>query len=423
MKAAREFIRRYWLPLLVIVALCNVLGHHFWSVASPEWRPDVRSYFHAFEVLSGGSIDPFRTPLYPALLGLASLLGPALSTAAVVVFQNGLYLLSVWLLGRIAREGFGLPVRACILGVAPYCVFALYPMYASLLLTDGIGASMAVIAVWLFMKLLQKPSAARTAIAALMLLLLPALRPSFLYMPVALLLAMPLLLREGLKAQARAWAVCAGICVLAIGAYAAAYHHRTGHAGVSSVGALNEAMMHLVLDSEPDPGRYPVHAGLEELARHPDLDDILKWDLYFHAASDSVEALYEEVADFKAEHPGAWLESRKILIPANLRDGFLSGLVPVWLLPLTLAAYLALIAIWTFSSPGKRSFGEYFRKESFSLPFRAFIWLMVCGNLGVVMLGSPGDYPRLLMPSFPFVFLILADMAAFALSLFRSLKR
>ena len=90
MKPAADFLRRHLDALLVLVAAANIAARRFFTLLDPRLRPDTASYFHAWEHISAGEIDPFRTPLYPLLTAI-------LPGWLLLAAQHALFLTSVYL--------------------------------------------------------------------------------------------------------------------------------------------------------------------------------------------------------------------------------------------------------------------------------------------------------------------------------------
>lgn len=392
MKAFAEFLRRHLDSLLVLVAAVNIAARHFFTLLDPRLRPDTASYFHAWEHISAGSIDPFRTPLYPLLTAI-------LPGWLLLAAQHALFLLSVYCLARIARATLRLPAPAVAAATLPYCLFGLYPMYAALYLTDSLGASMMLIFIMVFFRSIDHPSGGRTAASAAMMTALTALRPIFLFIPLATCALAAALAAVRRAAAAKAAGVAAGICLLIVGAYAVDFRCNTGHYGISTASELNKALVDLYSFSPGDSASYPVHNRLKTLHDNLAIEPVEKWDVLFITASDHPKELYDEVGRYRAAKPGRSAEALRTIISANLRRPLAGSAIPIAVLPLVAAAYIVFTALM------RR------RLRRATVP-RVFIWLLFTGNFMAVILGAPGEYPRLLMPVIPLVFLMAADMAA-----------
>ena len=133
----------YWWVIPVVVAAVNICLRHYWTYG-PLTRPDVASYFHAWDVLRSGTIDTFRTPLYPVFIGICRELFPGAYVAVVIWLQTILYLCSICFLCAIARRFIGLPRWASIAGVSPYLI-SIFPLYNFSFITDGPGVSLFII--------------------------------------------------------------------------------------------------------------------------------------------------------------------------------------------------------------------------------------------------------------------------------------
>ena len=112
-------IKNIYIAATVVCVLCALLFH-------PIEFNDTPSYLKAWESLSSGQWDTFRTPLYPAFLGcLQTLFGKAWKWAAVII-QYAIFLLSIkyfhLLAAGLLKEKWALITTA---------FYAIYPTFNS----------------------------------------------------------------------------------------------------------------------------------------------------------------------------------------------------------------------------------------------------------------------------------------------------
>lgn len=389
-----------WIP--VLVALANILYHHFWTDLS--WiSPDGPSYFRSWEIWRSGGFDPFRTPLYPAFLGLVY--GPfpdgcITPRLLVIAIQNVFYLVSVWLLTDLARNGLRLPKWATLLAMVPYCVPALFARYACNIATDGMATSLMVLTMWLVYRASVKFSALKLTGILVCTLGLLAIRPSLLFVPIALGLTVPLLRGREWRQFRKGLLITTACSFLAAGLYGYAFYRQTGHPGVSSVRWLNQVAMNVQAVREYDPEVYPCHYNAALSAVGEPMQANFTWYDFFDYCTYDPDVIYNELQAVYAANPGIKPKAVYESIVMNFRDEPLFKILPFWVAPLMAILYFPLLIV-------------RIRRGEKQAWLCALSWLLFMGNFGVVILGTAYEYMRLIMPVYPMLALMSGDFAKF----------
>ena len=168
--------------LFVVIAMSciwsyNKSGHIY------ELSTDEASYYSASQLIMSGQIDSFRTPLYPLLISLMTLVFKNVAAAytAIVVLQWLVFTFAWFCLGRILRY-FG--VREILV----FCVL-LSMLFSPLtfrmnhyILTESLSLSFLIFFIWLCIGCSESPSLKNQSYAWGMVLLMLSLRPSWIFL-------------------------------------------------------------------------------------------------------------------------------------------------------------------------------------------------------------------------------------------------
>lgn len=163
---------------------------HFYSVA-----PDTATYYSASEMIMNGQIDSFRTPLYPLTIGLMTLIFKNVTVAytAIVVLQWLIYAVALYFFGKVlgyfkVKE----KVRFCTL---LFMMVPLFAKYNQFILTESLSQSFLIFLIWLYIKCYEKPSLKNQSYVWGMVLLMIALRPSWIFLIPVIIIFVALCLR------------------------------------------------------------------------------------------------------------------------------------------------------------------------------------------------------------------------------------
>lgn len=399
-------IKNIYIAATVVCVLCALLFH-------PIEFNDTPSYLKAWESLSSGQWDTFRTPLYPAFLGcLQTLFGKAWKWAAVII-QYAIFLLSIKYFHLLAA-GL-LKEKWALITTAFYAIYPTFNSWGNLILTDSLGLSLSVFFFYTCYRIISEGSFRHSFLMALLLLLLLALRPSSisLLIPAAFSFFLLLFVKEKRLAGILSLTGIAVCSILLVG-YSLKIKEKTGVFTPSTVSVSNNLTIarmygYLSPDAVDDPQRSEaIRQNYEKYG-----EELSEGPVMFGAIGDLVNefsvAEMKQLVDKSIKlNPLAWLKALvkrtyfASLMPATTSytsDIFrLHPLFPIniGIIILVLLAYSVLIVI--------RLFKGCLNHESI---FLAITSLCV---IGVSIVGAQYEYNRLILPAMPCVLIIISQM-------------
>lgn len=409
-------IRKSFSPLQLIYTISIIVSLSFILLFHPIEFNDTPSYLRAWDNLSNGQLDTFRTPLYPVFIGSAmSLFGKAWGWVVIIV-QYAIFLLSIKYFHRLS-SGL-LNEKWALATTAFYAIYPTFNSWGNLILTDSLGLSLSVFLFYACYRIIKEGSLRHIILMALLLLLLLALRPSniSLLIPAAFSFLLLLFVKEKRKAGILGLAGAAFCSFLLIG-YSFKIKEKTGVFTPSTVSVSNNLTIarmygYLSPDAVDDPRRSEViRQNYEKYGQ-----ELSEGPVMFGAIGDLVNefsvAEMKQVVDKSIKlNPLAWLMALvkrtyfASLMPATTSytsDLFrLHPLFPlnIGIIILVLLAYSVLIVI--------RLFKGSFHHESI---FLAITSLCV---IGVSIVGAQYEYNRLILPAMPCVLIIISQLIQF----------
>ncbi len=144
--------------------------------------PDSKSYLVAWECISNGALDGWRTPVYPAYLGIMQLLfGQGHFLTAAVIGQFLVFLISLYYLYKAAC--FLFPSERWSLACALlYALLVFFSKWNNFILTESLSMSFNVLLVYTLFSLFDKKKDTYLIGSTVIMLVLLFLRPSFIYL-------------------------------------------------------------------------------------------------------------------------------------------------------------------------------------------------------------------------------------------------
>lgn len=406
-------IRESISPLRLIYAVSVIVSLIFILLFHPIEYNDTPSYLRAWESLSSGQWDIFRTPLYPAFLGcLQTLFGKAWKWAAVII-QYAIFLLSIKYFHLLAA-GL-LKEKWALITTAFYAIYPTFNSWGNLILTDSLGLSLSVFFFYTCYRIISEGSFRHSFLMALLLLLLLALRPSSisLLIPAAFSFFLLLFVKEKRLAGILSLAGIAVCSILLVG-YSLKIKEKTGVLTPSTVSVSNNFTIarmygYLSPDAVDDPQRSEVirqnyEKYGEELAEGPVMFGAMG-DLVNEFSVEEMEQLVDKsirlnpLAWFKALIKRAYFASLTPATTSYTSDLFrLHPLFPIniGIIILALLAYSVLIVI--------RIIKGGFQHETLFLVITSFC------VIGVSFIGAQYEYSRLILPAMPCVLIIISQL-------------
>lgn len=344
---------------------------------------DTETYIRAADVLSIGSIDAFRTPVYPALIAafrfiFGSEVWPyALSAAQIIV-----YIVSARYFYLLARS-VSLDSTFTFWIIAFYLLWSDNVRYECLILTEGLAVPCYIFLAWFAMKCITGPSISVFLRVVLLTAFLIYLRPAFIYLLPLLIVYFAILFYRSTSFRARRNIAFGLIGIIIIGGSLAMYRsemaEKYGIHTISTVTIYNNAHFY-------------------------DVDKVVN-DTTTMAESEKI------INGFMREHPG---KVAAVIGRRFFRDAFYESLLPsnahglCWLGP---NIFFYWICIMIFSA-----MAIYSWIKTCMMPLKTLLLISLSASLALtVICGSYFDWGRLYLPAMPCFLILFAKL----LSLFR----
>ena len=202
-------------------------------------EPDTPSYINAWDQSwSIGVIDSFRTPIYPCILGLIKTIFSSQYLLVTIIFQHIVFLISIYYLQRILSW----KVKSSSTVKWLTLIYALLPAtstWANCILTESLAISGTIFLFYNLFAFQQNNRISNVIWVSIWLLILVMLRPSFLYLFPAAIIAWLIYYRSSKK---HVIIGIIGVCIVGFieFLYFSAYKEKYGLFGPSSVGTINQ---------------------------------------------------------------------------------------------------------------------------------------------------------------------------------------
>lgn len=402
--------------ILFILAAINAIA--LIAVYGVIFTPDSDSYFQAWKTsYIIGEISPSRTPIYPIILGvIGELFGKWIGVWIVVLLQFCLFLYSITCFWKICSFLFK-NNKIIFFSTLFYAIYPGFTNWNLYILTESLALSLSVIQLYFLMMVIKSGSKRHLLGSACCLLLMVFLRPSFIYLLPISFVAFLLLffVSKSLRKVSVLGIVLTVIITGCMLQYMSAYEEKYGLFSTSDVNVTNQyylARQYGVLDPNV----------IEDVR----LRDYIKKDLSLNGVkSDSREFLWynthkvfenfdvttvnEAVKASVSNHPGIWLQGlaercyfavRHPLFKTPINSwGFILNLIGPSINTLVFMLLLYTIFILYFFTKKKR------------LPWYSFVlYMIICSNLIVIIIGAQDEYSRLLLPSLPIAVIFFGQL-------------
>lgn len=238
MKTNRFLLTIYSITIIETIALYYIYGL--------QGGGDTSGYIEAWNNISHGEIDYFRTPVYPIILGLSFLFSEKAPFFLVLLIQGIVYLFSIYCFNKISFLYLSNKKIAMIV-IAIYALFPVYISWNITILTESLALSGFVIFLYCFIysTLSESKSLKMLVTTIISLVLLVFLRPSF--MILVLIVALVWLLQwykyRSLRKYYSVGIGCLLIACLSFHCYMHSYKTKYGIYATSSVGLINQYYM------------------------------------------------------------------------------------------------------------------------------------------------------------------------------------
>jgi hypothetical protein len=404
----KTFLQKYFLTLTIVLSGAFLLL--LWVKVGTQYTPDSDTYRSAWEVLKSGQLDIRRTPSYPLTYGLFTLISWKYAISLTVLLQILVFLYSIksfWFISnRLVPNR-----KVAMMGTLFYALAPGINTFCILLLTESLAMSGMVILLELLLRMSDKWRIRYAVAYALLFLYLIFLRPALLYMCVVLgVLFLYWLYQKRVKlAVTTLLPLC--VSVLLLWGYARRMQSQTGIfmiTRIEFVNYLHTMKRNGLFDKISFKERHyqDIHHRLNQM----DADDFRK-----KIPATPVEeqyTLYDYARKAKAQFGIRWYWYAYLRALESANQPFLRSYVfPIksfqlirMILPFKLyAAYVALLF--------------YLLVQIYLLVSRRTVnwvnWILCLaglGNVAVMTIGSFDEWSRLILPSVPFILLIMMQI-------------
>ena len=397
-------IKHIYIISVAVCFLCALVFH-------PIEYNDTPSYLSAWNTLSSGRWDTFRTPLYPVVLGVARNLLGKVWKWGVMIIQYGVFLLSIKYFHHIASSL--LKERWALIMTAFYAIYPTFNSWGNLLLTDSLGLSLSVLFFYNCFRIINNGSVKHTFLMASLLLLLLALRPSSisLLIPAAISFFLVLFTKEKRSAGIVGLAGIA-VCSALLIAYSFNIKERTGVFTPSTVSVSNDfAIARIYGYLSPEAANERADVLRQNYEKYG--EELMEGPILYGALGDltnefSVAEMKQLVDKSIRSNPILWLK-------ALIKRTYLAALTPSMtsytsdlfrlhpLFPINIGIVLLLMVIYCIIIIISTL------KEHF--PLVNFFLLITClCVIGVSIVGAQYEYHRLILPAMPLVLIIRGQL-------------
>ncbi len=411
----KAFLRseNYKYKLFLIYSLSLLFNG--WFFGTVLMAPDSYSYISAIDTLLNGEPDVLRTPVYPLLLGMMRMIFPVSFVNIAVIFQYAVFFLSIFYFHKICVFFFRSPVFSFFTTLL-YACHPYVALWSSYILTESLASSGLVFWLWFLIDYYQKRKYGALSGSLVVTFLLIFHRPSFLYLiPFLLIFWGYQMYKE--KCSVRSWTGLLGtvLCVLCMAVYSSWFSGVYGVRMMSEVSVINEYNILrerdlLELDGVSDAFRNDM-ANFDAVAEK----DYFKEYFYLSATyglsemkrvtSQSLKMNYPEYLT-KTEKQISVIAKTPLLIHCHEIDTNYFPYRIVKILSFKVKFGFLYVVLWL-------SLLVYIVKmvTTKKLPcVSLFVWGLVWANYVVILLGAQAEWARLMMPSYPLIFLLTAQL-------------
>ena len=377
---------------------------------------DSASYINAWNTWRLGVMDKYRTPVYPAWLGLMQwLAGLQRFKLAAVIGQFILFLLSVPVFRQIAIN-LGMGDRVSFWVTSIYALSLGVNKYVFVIGTEGMALTCMVFFFRTLLRLLEKYNLGNTLLVAFWLLLLNLLRPGFIYLlPITTVLCLFCVFKKDGRKRAIALAVATLLAAGAVMGYMSSFKQQYGIFAASGTGLFNRFFLvreYGILDADAIDNDSLREFVVEDYrqnglrfdyvpGRRSERDDVMGHFCIHVFRNYSFPVIKDAVDKSIGMHPWMYLQSAidRLVLAGKRRLYFNSYSLPgviIWLYLLLLVYSVCFIWNWI---------------KQRRIPMRSLALLMMAaGVLAVAIIGAQDDWLRLVTPALGLYLLMLGQL-------------
>ena len=401
MKPSRQTLT---ISILIIAALvASVFSLLHFGVLTTT---DTESYIDAIDVYMSGSIDKFRTPIYPLFLGFMRFLFGDGYPMATIIAQHIIFIISIPFFFTVANKIAKSPVWASIF-TAMLIIAVEVANWNNYLMSESLSTSLFIFLLYAMWKLYDTPSFANFSVCLIWSVVILLLRPAFIYILVAFAILSIIISFQRDKGSLRYFvAVTVALVVVSI-FYVMAFHSKYGAYAFSNVSTVNKyyALRQNGLIDTSVAHNTDLATEIEQFKKiNGETNRSIRETYYEIQYLDSIYPLSEineiishSISQNKAKCAMLVLDRFRLSLnhydtkPITVKSLLKNKLFYIYLL-LIIASVLILVRL--------------VRRKPVGFDLIA-LYLLAMGHLCVTIIGAQGDWPRLFEPAMP-TFLLLA---------------
>ncbi len=377
---------------------------------------DSVTYFAAWDKIINGQPDSLRTPVYPLFVGsMRALFGSLGGLIAVITLQSALFVCSIgWMRSLLSHLIDNRRIVFCMT-----CVYALYPgplTLCGVVLTEALALAGMTGLLLLSLRAYKTGSQRDIILTGILMLSMVFLRPALIYLPpcFALLWIVVLCIDRAARQIAAIGLAGCMISIVALAAYSIEIHRLYGFNGPSSVSTINnyhtargagalvpaeisDPRLRAAIDSVS--ALHPVPDVEQMWSEIPAITAVCHTNLLAEQINSSIKAHPVEVAKYIIMKRINMLLESDCVYGGNILPAIRALTKPVS--PNTGAAILLLLICASI----------LLRHDRLTRSFSLFPWFL-CGLFitayATVLIGAPGEWPRLLIPNYPVLLAVIA---------------
>lgn len=245
MRLTNDRIKKTEEAIFIIVIICVALALLFFE--RPISEGDTSSYIDAWNDFASCHINAKRTPGYPFVIGLASIIGGKAHMGFMIfIIQDIVATIAAWIFYKTTRRITGLQTISFITALAFACL-PIYLLFRNRILTESLALSGMIFLLYNTINIYDGKSKWNLLGFSFWLLFLAFLRPAFIYLLPVLAVAFIIMIYKKRRLHRRALCCLASvafttICLLI---YAAAFKSAYGVFTTTSIGMVNDTDMML----------------------------------------------------------------------------------------------------------------------------------------------------------------------------------
>lgn len=383
-----------------------------------QFLGDTLSYLAAGDLLIDGHIDEWRTPVYPLLLGCFKLLfGSSNYLLYVVLFQHFIFLISIRYFHKLSLAITKNRIISFFFTTF-YALFPCIPTWNCYILTESIAISCSIFYLYSLLLLYQKNSITHWIITFSWILFLIFLRPVFIYLlPIIFVGGILLFIKNGKKFSKSIVSGLLGyaiVCILLV-AYVVSFKNNYGIYSLSGISPINKYWIARMAGAVNPMIHYDTNSQ-EPICKRIVYGEIRKPVDVFYEAEVAISSYgLNQFSDYVNNNikKNRSLYFKRIirnfidaanysLFETSYTNSYILRSFRINILSIYIMLLIYFIVLMIFM----------IKKKTIAL-FSCLLYMIGFSHLFVIIVGSPGDYSRLILPAIPVFFIMMGQLISY----------